>query len=78
MEFSSGEAGGEPLRPRLSWHTRAQGVPAAPAATPRLTTIRQPRDRISNEMVRVLLAQTGGEDAAAAILPTESVRRESA
>jgi DNA-binding LacI/PurR family transcriptional regulator len=29
-------------------------------------------------MVRVLLAQIGGEDAAAVILPTELVRRESA
>jgi DNA-binding LacI/PurR family transcriptional regulator len=52
--------------------------PAATAATPQLTTIRQPWDRISNEMVRVLLAQIGGEDAAAVILPTELVRRESA
>jgi DNA-binding LacI/PurR family transcriptional regulator len=52
--------------------------PAATAATPQLTTIRQPWDRISNEMVRVLLAQIGGEDAAAMILPTELVRRESA
>jgi DNA-binding LacI/PurR family transcriptional regulator len=52
--------------------------PAATAAIPQLTTIRQPWDRISNEMVRVLLAQIGGEDAAAVILPTELVRRESA
>ncbi|MER6081131.1 LacI family DNA-binding transcriptional regulator [Streptomyces sp. NPDC013157] len=52
--------------------------PAATAVTPQLTTIRQPWDRISNEMVRVLLAQIGGEDPAAVILPTELVRRESA
>ncbi|MBW8794524.1 MAG: LacI family DNA-binding transcriptional regulator [Streptomyces sp.] len=52
--------------------------PAATAVTPRLTTIRQPWDRISNEMVRVLLAQIGGEDPAAVILPTELVRRDSA
>uniref|UniRef100_UPI0031E098FE LacI family DNA-binding transcriptional regulator n=1 Tax=Streptomyces hawaiiensis TaxID=67305 RepID=UPI0031E098FE len=52
--------------------------PAAVASTPGLTTIRQPWDRISNEMVRVLLAQIGGEDPAAVILPTELVRRESA
>ncbi|WP_406840019.1 LacI family DNA-binding transcriptional regulator [Streptomyces sp. AHU1] len=52
--------------------------PAATAATPALTTIRQPWDRISSEMVRVLLAQIGGEDPAAVILPTELVRRESA
>ena len=51
--------------------------PAATAVTPALTTIRQPWDRISNEMVRVLLAQIGGEDPAAVILPTELVRRQS-
>ncbi|MET8130805.1 MULTISPECIES: LacI family DNA-binding transcriptional regulator [unclassified Streptomyces] len=51
--------------------------PAATAATPALTTIRQPWDRISSEMVRVLLAQIGGDDPAAVILPTELVRRES-
>ncbi|MGW0968814.1 LacI family DNA-binding transcriptional regulator [Streptomyces sp. NPDC002516] len=51
--------------------------PAATAATPALTTIRQPWDRISSEMVRVLLAQIGGEDPSAVILPTELVRRES-
>ena len=50
---------------------------AATEATPALTTIRQPYDRISAEMVRVLLAQLGGEDPAAVILPTELVRRES-
>ncbi|WP_322985775.1 LacI family DNA-binding transcriptional regulator [Streptomyces sp. S584] len=52
--------------------------PAALAARPELTTVRQPWDRISAEMVRVLLAQIGGEDPAAVILPTELVRRESA
>ncbi|MFJ9135907.1 LacI family DNA-binding transcriptional regulator [Streptomyces sp. NPDC102256] len=52
--------------------------PAATAATPALTTIRQPWDRISAEMVRVLLAQIGGEDPAAVILPTELIPRESA
>jgi DNA-binding LacI/PurR family transcriptional regulator len=52
--------------------------PAALASRPELTTIRQPWDRISSEMVRVLLAQIGGEDPAAVILPTELVRRESA
>ena len=51
--------------------------PAAVAASPELTTIRQPWDRISTEMVRVLLAQIGGEDAAAVILPTELVKRDS-
>ncbi|MEO3752855.1 LacI family DNA-binding transcriptional regulator [Streptomyces sp. B6B3] len=51
---------------------------AALAARPELTTIRQPWDRISAEMVRVLLAQMDGESAAAVILPTELVHRESA
>ncbi|MGD1221651.1 MULTISPECIES: LacI family DNA-binding transcriptional regulator [Streptomyces] len=51
--------------------------PAATASSPALTTIRQPWDRISAEMVRVLLAEIGGEDPAAVILPTELVRRES-
>ncbi|GHA35766.1 transcriptional regulator [Streptomyces tauricus] len=50
---------------------------AAVAASPELTTIRQPYDRISSEMVRVLLAQIGGEDPAAVILPTELVKRRS-
>ncbi|GAA2429427.1 LacI family DNA-binding transcriptional regulator [Streptomyces glaucus] len=52
--------------------------PAAVAASPELTTIRQPWDRISTEMVRVLLAQMSGEDPAAVILPTELVKRGSA
>lgn len=51
---------------------------AALAARPQLTTIRQPYDRISAEMVRVLLAQIGGEDPAAVILPTELIKRGSA
>ncbi|MFD6171711.1 LacI family DNA-binding transcriptional regulator [Streptomyces coeruleorubidus] len=51
--------------------------PAALASSPELTTIRQPWDRISAEMVRVLLAQIGGEAPAAVILPTELVKRES-
>ncbi|WP_046727798.1 LacI family DNA-binding transcriptional regulator [Streptomyces humi] len=52
--------------------------PVATEVSPALTTIRQPWDRISNEMVRVLLAQIGGEDPAAVILPTELVVRDSA
>lgn len=51
--------------------------PAALATQPQLTTIRQPWDRISTEMVRVLLAQIGGDDPAAVILPTELIRRAS-
>ncbi|MDK1471910.1 LacI family DNA-binding transcriptional regulator [Streptomyces sp. 549] len=52
--------------------------PAALSARPPLTTIRQPWDRISNEMVRMLLARIAGEQHAAVILPTDLVRRESA
>ncbi|MFF9143931.1 LacI family DNA-binding transcriptional regulator [Streptomyces sp. NPDC014861] len=51
--------------------------PAALSARPELTTMRQPWDRISSEMVRVLLAQIGGDDPAAVILPTELVKRAS-
>ncbi|MFB9506126.1 LacI family DNA-binding transcriptional regulator [Streptomyces aurantiacus] len=50
---------------------------AAVASSPELTTIRQPYDRISSEMVRVLIAQIGGDDPAAVILPTELVKRQS-
>ncbi|MEW2635233.1 LacI family DNA-binding transcriptional regulator [Streptomyces sp. NPDC048389] len=52
--------------------------PAALSTRPRLTTIRQPWDRISKEMVRMLLARISGDDPAAVILPTELVRRDSA
>ncbi|WP_461296712.1 LacI family DNA-binding transcriptional regulator [Streptomyces harbinensis] len=51
---------------------------AAVASRPELTTIRQPWDRISQEMVRLLLTQLSGEDTSAVILPTELVRRGSA
>ncbi|MFP8904542.1 LacI family DNA-binding transcriptional regulator [Streptomyces atacamensis] len=52
--------------------------PAAVAGLPELTTVRQPWDRISTEMVRVLLGLIGGEEPSAVILPTELVRRQSA
>ncbi|MFJ5708537.1 LacI family DNA-binding transcriptional regulator [Streptomyces sp. NPDC093105] len=52
--------------------------PAAHDAQPPLTTIRQPWDRISAEMVRTLLARIAGEDPATVILPTELVIRDSA
>jgi DNA-binding LacI/PurR family transcriptional regulator len=52
--------------------------PVAAAAHPPLTTIRQPWDRISEMMVRQLLAQINGEGPATVILPTELVVRESA
>lgn len=51
--------------------------PAATAVTPALTTVRQPFERISTEMVRMLLAQIAGEDTAGVILPTELVVRDS-
>ncbi|MBT2442464.1 LacI family DNA-binding transcriptional regulator [Streptomyces sp. ISL-36] len=51
--------------------------PAALSSRPPLTTIRQPWDRISTEMVRTLLARIAGEDPVAVILPTELVRRAS-
>jgi RNA polymerase sigma-70 factor (TIGR02960 family) len=51
---------------------------AAVAARPALTTMRQPLKRISNEMVRLLLAALDGEPPVAVILPTELIRRESA
>jgi DNA-binding LacI/PurR family transcriptional regulator len=51
---------------------------AALAARPALTTIRQPWQRISSEMVRLLLAAIGGDEPSAVILPTELIRRGSA
>jgi DNA-binding LacI/PurR family transcriptional regulator len=45
---------------------------------PALTTMRQPFDRISQEMVRLLLEVIGGEKPAAITLPTELVVRASA
>ncbi|SDS50670.1 transcriptional regulator, LacI family [Streptomyces sp. TLI_053] len=52
--------------------------PVALAARVPLTTIRQPWDRISEEMVRLLLIRITGEDPATVILPTELVVRSSA
>ena len=46
--------------------------------SPALTTMRQPFDRISAEMVRLLLQRIGGEKPAAITLPTQLVVRESA
>ncbi|WP_129838772.1 LacI family DNA-binding transcriptional regulator [Streptomyces sp. RFCAC02] len=50
----------------------------AAASRPPLTTVRQPWDRISHEMVRLLLALLGGQEPAGVVLPTELVRRASA
>ncbi|RNE64119.1 LacI family DNA-binding transcriptional regulator [Cryobacterium tepidiphilum] len=52
--------------------------PVATTTTPELTTMRQPFDRISHEMVRLLLQVIEGQPAAAMTLPTELVRRGSA
>jgi DNA-binding LacI/PurR family transcriptional regulator len=50
----------------------------ATATTPKLTTIRQPLQRISAEMVRLLLGRISGDAPSAVLLPTELVVRESA
>ncbi len=50
----------------------------AASTRPALTTVRQPWDRISAEMVRLLLSLIAGEPPASVILPTELVHRASA
>lgn len=49
----------------------------AESAEPQLTTMRQPFDRISSEMVRMLLARINGDGNATVTLPTTLVRRSS-
>ncbi|WP_447005942.1 LacI family DNA-binding transcriptional regulator [Saccharothrix isguenensis] len=49
----------------------------ATSTRPALTTVRQPFQRITREMVRLLMEQIRGEPPAAAILPTELVVRAS-
>jgi Periplasmic binding protein-like domain len=49
--------------------------PTLVSTDPLLTTIRQPWQRISSEMTRLLLGQIEGDPPAAVILPTELVRR---
>jgi DNA-binding LacI/PurR family transcriptional regulator len=51
---------------------------AAVTTDPPLTTIRQPWQRLSSEMIRLLLSRIGGDPPAGVILPTELVRRGSA
>ncbi|PXA73363.1 LacI family DNA-binding transcriptional regulator [Cryobacterium arcticum] len=53
-------------------------APVATTTTPRLTTMHQPFERISEEMVRLLLQVIDGERPAAIVLPTDLVVRESA
>ena len=51
--------------------------PAASATVPALTTMRQPFDRISEEMVRMLLGAIDGQRPAALVVPTDLVERDS-
>jgi DNA-binding LacI/PurR family transcriptional regulator len=53
-------------------------IKVSSATVPTLTTVRQPFERISAEMVRLLLAVIDGERPAAITIPTELVVRESA
>jgi len=53
-------------------------APVAVTTTPQLTTMRQPFERISEEMVRLLLRLIEGERPAAITLPADLVVRESA
>ncbi|MGF9648287.1 LacI family DNA-binding transcriptional regulator [Pseudarthrobacter oxydans] len=53
-------------------------ISASSTATPALTTVRQPFERISEEMVRLLLDVINGKRPAAITIPTELVVRESA
>lgn len=52
--------------------------PVAITTNPPLTTVRQPFDRVSEEMVRLLLDEIDGRAAARVTLPTRVVERESA
>ena len=52
--------------------------PTASRTSPTITTMHQPFERISAEMVRLLLQVIDGEPPAAMTLPTQLVRRESA
>lgn len=52
--------------------------PIARRTDPQLTTMRQPFDRISHEMVRLLVERISGRETASVKLPTELVRRASA
>ena len=52
--------------------------PVAITTTPQLTTMRQPFERISQEMVRLLMQVVEGQPAAAITIPTELVKRGSA
>lgn len=53
-------------------------APIATTTEPQLTTMRQPFDRVTSEMVRLLLQVIAGSTPAAVLLPTELVIRGSA
>ena len=53
-------------------------APIAAELDPPLTTMRQPFERISREMVRMLLEQIDGEPPATVTVPTQLIERESA
>lgn len=53
-------------------------APVAQDTEPPLTTMRQPFDRISREMVRLLLEEIEGEPPATMVVPTQLVERASA
>jgi len=50
-------------------------APVAVETTPQLTTVRQPFDRVSEEMVRLLVDEINGRMAGRVTLPTEIVVR---
>lgn len=52
--------------------------PAASPPVPALTTMRRPFDRISEEMVRMLLGAIDGQRPVAFVVPTDLVERDSA
>jgi DNA-binding LacI/PurR family transcriptional regulator len=51
--------------------------PVAVSTDPKLTTVRQPWDQLSHELVRLLLATLDGKDPSATVLPTRLIVRDS-
>ncbi|WP_062304750.1 LacI family DNA-binding transcriptional regulator [Demequina subtropica] len=49
--------------------------PVAQQTTPQLTTMRQPFDRVSEEMIRLLVDEINGRPAGRVVIPTELVER---
>ncbi|GAA1918422.1 hypothetical protein GCM10009716_29080 [Streptomyces sodiiphilus] len=77
-------ARGAPAAPELAGGRAPQDVAVgsfddfAAASRPALLPIRQPWDRVSSELVRVLLNRIDGEPPSTELLPTELVLRETA